>query len=244
MQLTVLGAGTAIPMIERSPSGYLLRAGDQSAVLDMGPGTLGRLLKAGLSHKDITSVFISHLHSDHVLDVVTLLQACEPQRKQPLSFVGCRGLKDFIDQLIVLFDVAPTGFELKISELGAERRQLQGWIVETALTGHTENSLAFRFEAEGAKLTYSGDAVESAELAQLARDADLFVCECSYPRGFKTTDHVTADGAGRMAAKANARRLLLTHLYPAATRVDVSAQAGEFYEKEIIVATDGTFVEF
>jgi ribonuclease Z len=244
MQLTVLGAGTAVPMIGRSPSGYLLRAAGRSVVIDMGPGTLVRLLNAGVSHKDVTSVFISHLHSDHVLDVVTLLQACGPHRKQPLAFLGCRGLKRFIDQLILLFDVAPTGFELEVTEFGAERRELQGWTIETALTGHTEYSLAFRFEVDGKKLTYSGDAIESVELAELARDVDLFVCECSYPRGFNTTDHVTADGAGRMAAKANARRLLLTHLYPAATRADVGAEAREFYGREVIVATDGTIVEF
>ncbi|MDA4629685.1 hypothetical protein NZA98_00900, partial [Escherichia coli] len=56
-----------------------------------------------------------------------------------------------------------------------------GFVIETALTGHTDNSLAFRLEANGRVFVYSGDAIESAALAGLARKADLFACECSFP---------------------------------------------------------------
>jgi ribonuclease BN (tRNA processing enzyme) len=245
MQLTVLGAGTALPVPGRSPAGYLLRIGDERLLFDLGPGTLARLAAADVSYRDLTRVFISHLHSDHVLDLVTLLQASNATpgwtREKPLELIGCHGLKAFVARLTELFDgTAPEGFSIAVTELGEDRRDFDGWKLETTLTGHTTNSIAFRVEADGTSVVYSGDAIEAPALTKLARDASIFVCECSFPKGWKTCDHVTADGAGRMAQAAGARRLILSHLYPPAIRADVVGQAREAYEGEIILAVDGT----
>jgi ribonuclease Z len=240
MQLTVLGAGTGVPVIARSPAGYLLETGQEKLVFDMGPGTLWRLLAAGVSHEDINHIFVSHLHSDHVLDLITFLQASGGKRANPLDLIGCLQLKDFMDKQIAIFDVAPEGFALRITELAADRREYSFGVIETILTGHTSNSIGFRLESEHKTFVYSGDAVESEALCHLARDADIFVCECSFPRGWKTADHITADGAGRMAQLGHARRLILTHLYPPALAANVAKQASEFFEGEIIVAKDGT----
>lgn len=249
MRLTVLGAGTALPVAGRSPAGYLLEIGPERLLFDLGPGTLARLAAAGVSYRDLTRVFVSHLHSDHVLDLVTLMQASNATpgwtREKPLELIGCHGLKAFVDRITDLFDgTAPEGFPITVTELGAERREFDGWSLQTALTEHTPNSIAFRVEAEGKSMVYSGDAVECPALTHLAHDCSLFVCECSFPRGWRTTDHVTADGAGRMAQSAQARRLILSHLYPPALKVDVGAQARETYDGEVLVAVDGTAIAF
>ncbi|MEX1206664.1 MAG: ribonuclease Z [Dongiaceae bacterium] len=249
MKLTVLGAGTALPMPGRSPSGYLLQVGEECLLFDLGPGTLARLAAVGVSYKDLTRVFVSHLHSDHVLDLVTLLQASNATpgwtREEPLELIGCRGLSAFVDRITELFDgTTPESYPVQVTELGTERRDFDGWALETALTGHTPNSIAFRVEADNKTIVYSGDAIECPALTHLARDAGLFVCECSFPRGWKTCDHVTSDGAGRMARTAGVHRLVLSHLYPPAQAVDVGAQASEIYDGEIIVAVDGTAVAF
>jgi len=248
MELTVLGAGTAVPSPGRSPAGYLIRAGASPLLFDLGPGTLARLAMAGVSHRELGRVFISHLHSDHVLDLVTLLQASNAtpgwKREAPLELYGCHGLARLVSQVIAAFDgTTPEGFPLRVVELGAERRDLGGFELETTLTAHTETSLAFRIEADGQAIVYSGDAIETPGLVQLARGADAFVCECSFPRGWRTPDHVTADGAGRMAQAAGARRLVLSHLYPPAQEVDVASQARTEYRGDVIVAVDGTRVD-
>lgn len=247
MELTILGAGTAVPSPGRSPAGYLLRVGGSPLLFDLGPGTLARLATAGVSHRELRRVFISHLHSDHVLDLVTLLQASNAtpgwKREDPLDLYGCHGLATLVGQVMAAFDgTTPEGFPLRITELGEERHDLGGFTVETALTAHTETSLAFRIEANGQSVVYSGDAIETPALARLAREADAFVCECSFPRGWRTADHVTADGAGRLAQSAGARRLVLSHLYPPAQEADVAGQAQAEYEGEVIVAVDGTVV--
>jgi ribonuclease Z len=127
MDLTVLGAGTALPVPGRSPAGYLLRVGGEPLLFDLGPGTLARLAAAGVSYREIRRVFVSHLHSDHVLDLVTLLQASNATprwtRREPLELFGCRGLEAFVARMMETFDgAAPEGFEVRVTELDAGDR--------------------------------------------------------------------------------------------------------------------------
>ena len=132
---------------------------------------------------------------------------------------------------------SPAGYLLRVAGEALLFDAGPGTLARLAVAGV---SLAFRVEAAGRTMVYSGDAVESEGLARLARGADTFVCECSFPRGWRTADHVTADGAGRMAQAAGARRLILSHLYPPAQEADVAGQARAEYEGEVIVAVDGT----
>ena len=148
MELTILGAGTAVPSPGRSPAGYLLRLGGIPLLFDLGPGTLARLAAAGVSHRQLRRVFISHLHSDHVLDLVTLLQASNAtpgwKREDPLELYGCHGLATLVSQVMTAFDgTTPEGFSLRVTELDEERRDFGGWTVETALTAHTRPAWRF-----------------------------------------------------------------------------------------------------
>ena len=87
---------------------------------------------------------------------------------------------------------------------------------------------------------YTGDAKENPALVQIARDADAFVCECAFPRGYPTDDHMTADVVGCVARAAKVKCVILNHLYPPALGVDIAAQARAEYAGEIVVAVDGT----
>jgi ribonuclease BN (tRNA processing enzyme) len=109
--------------------------------------------------------------------------------------------------------------------------------IRSAPTNHTEGSLAYRVEAEGRSLVYSGDTDESDSLVALARGADLLVLEAANP--FKVKGHLTPAEAGRLAARAGVGRLLLTHLYPPCDTVDVAALAGLEFSGEILRAEDG-----
>ena len=244
MQVTVLGAGTVLPAENRSASGYLLRTGGREILFDIGPGTLSRLLAAGVSYRDLDTIVITHLHVDHILDLVTLLQANNAtpgwQRTAPLRLVGCKGLSAFVDQLCTVFGgIGPKTYALEITELTPGAIQLPGFTLEAALTGHTDNSLAYRITADERVWVYSGDAIETPELAQLARNADLFICECSFPDGTPTDNHLTPEAAARVAKAASVRHLLLTHLYPETGAVLVAEQAAAGFAGKISVASDG-----
>ncbi|KKC38134.1 hypothetical protein WH87_11070 [Devosia epidermidihirudinis] len=248
MQVTVLGAGTVLPAANRSSSGYLLRIGQDEILFDIGPGTLSRLLAAGVSYRDLNRIVITHLHVDHILDLVTLLQAYNAtpgwERTAPLQLIGCQGLAAFVDQLCAVFGgIGPKTYALDIVELVPGQTQFPGFTLEAALTGHTDNSLAYRITAEDAVLVYSGDAIETPELADLARKADLFICECSFPEGTPTDNHLTPHGAARLAKAADISHLLLTHLYPATDDAIVAAEAATVFAGTISVARDGVVVE-
>jgi ribonuclease BN (tRNA processing enzyme) len=248
MQISVLGAGTVLPADSRSASGYLVRWGGEQVLFDIGPGTVARLHAIGVSYRTLSRIVISHLHVDHVLDLVTLLQAYNATpgwtRTAPLQLIGCRGLREFVDNLCAIFGgMAPKTYPLDIIELPVGQADYDGFSLEAALTGHTDNSLAFRLVAEGRVMVYSGDAVETPALAQLARGADLFICECSFPQGTATANHLTADGAGRLAASAGVKHLLLTHLYPDTDDGAVREQASAVFGGLVSVAYDGMIVE-
>lgn len=247
LALTVIGAGTILPAKGRSPSCHLLRTGAQCAIFDLGPGSIGRLALADVDYREIETVFISHLHPDHVLDIVTLLHALNAtpgwNRAKPLVIAGCYGLKAFIERLFEIFRHAePASYRLDVIELTAGRHDIAGLAVETCLTGHTSNSLAFRVETPDGTFVYSGDAVDRAAMAQIARQADILLCECSFENGTLTDDHLTPEGAAAIAGAAGVGQLVLTHVYPHTDLSLIRAQAAAHFAGPVIIATDGTVV--
>jgi ribonuclease BN (tRNA processing enzyme) len=129
---------------------------------------------------------------------------------------------------------------MRLKELdpaGNEAVVLGEVVIKSAPTNHTEGSLAYRVEAEGKALVYSGDTDESDSLVELAKGADLLVLECANP--FKVPGHLTPAEAGRLAARAGVPRLVLSHFYPPCDEVEVAALAGAEFSGEIIRAEDG-----
>lgn len=73
MKLTLLGTGTPAPSLDRVSSGYMLEIGDDVIILDHGPGAAHRMLEAGRSPVDVSHVFLTHLHYDHIADYPRLV---------------------------------------------------------------------------------------------------------------------------------------------------------------------------
>src|SRR5512135_299581 len=100
----------------------------------MGPGTLARMAEAGTSYRDLEYVFLTHLHSDHTLDLVTLLQANNATpgwtRTTPLRVTGCRGTRRLYTDLLAAYpDVSPKSYPLEVRECGSERVEGDGWTI-------------------------------------------------------------------------------------------------------------------
>jgi len=244
MDIIILGAGTAIPAPQRSTAGVLVRIDGTPLLFDMGPGTIARLGAAGVQYGDLEHIFLTHLHSDHTLDLATFLQVNGSTpgwtRTRPVYLTGCQGTHEFYTRLLDLYPgIAPESYAVHIREVGAERMVYDRWIVETALTGHTASSLAYRVEAAGKALVYTGDATETSSLVHLAQGADLLISECAFPRGWQTADHLTADAVGRLAQSAQVKQVILTHLYPPALQADIVAQVHEQYSSTVTLAVDG-----
>ncbi|MDP6787693.1 MAG: MBL fold metallo-hydrolase [Rhodospirillales bacterium] len=73
MKLTLLGTGSPVPSVKKCSAGYMIETGKDVVLMDVGPGTVYRLLEAGKRVTDVTHVLLSHLHFDHWLDLIRLV---------------------------------------------------------------------------------------------------------------------------------------------------------------------------
>jgi len=73
---------------------------------------------------------------------------------------------------------------------------------------------------------------------ELSRGADLLILEASFPDGQDVPGHLTPSRAGHIAALANVKRLLLTHLYPECLETDIAAQCRIHYAGDLTIGTD------
>lgn len=75
MKLTVLGCNGPYPAPDGACSGYLLQEGDTGVLLDCGAGVLAQLEKH-MPPQNLTAIVLSHLHYDHMSDMLPLIYRC------------------------------------------------------------------------------------------------------------------------------------------------------------------------
>ncbi len=244
MEIFFLGTGTSIPHPDHSPAGLIVKATDQCWLFDIGPGTLGRLHLAGIKYDQIDQLLLTHLHPDHTLDLATLLLAFNyapgAERSAPFQITGGRDLKDFFQRMVALYpEVAPVSFELLFRQVYRNQFSIEDLRLDSAPTGHTADSVAYRLNDGQCSVVYSGDATRHGELAGLAAGADLLISECSFPSGWETEDHLNADTVGMIAEQAAVKSLVITHCYPPALAADLVGQIHRRYAGRVILAHDG-----
>lgn len=245
MELIVLGSGTGVPSLRRRSPAYAVQAAGRLILLDLGSGACRALLRHDLNFSQVDLIALTHLHPDHIGDLVPFLFATHYSlgytRQEPFWLVAAGGFKDFRERLQNAFGhwvEGPPGL-LQLQELNPEepdRFDWEGLTIKSAPVNHIQGSLAYRVEAAGRALVYSGDTDVSDSLVKLAQGADLLILECANP--FKVPGHLTPEEAGRLAAQAGVPRLMLTHFYPPCDEVDVAALAGREFPGEIVRAED------
>ncbi len=244
MLLTILGSGTAIPSLTRGSPGLLIEVGGCSILFDGGSGTLPRLLQAGVSLTELDRVFYTHLHPDHTGDLVSLLFALRNpfwQRVKPLYLTGPKGFLAFYEALAHLYDdwIAAKTYELILNETLHDVTEAQGFKVIPREVVHIQHSLCYRIEsANGKSLVFSGDTTYCDAMIEAAKGADLLVLECAAPDEQPSKVHLTPTEAGRIAALAGCRRLVLTHFYPICETYDLATSCKKVFDGEVIMAED------
>ncbi|MBS3760236.1 MBL fold metallo-hydrolase [Halodesulfurarchaeum sp.] len=241
MELTFLGTGSAMPTAKRVQSGLLLTEGDRRLLVDAGSGTLHRLAGTETGYEGVETVLLTHLHLDHVADLLPLYKARWLAGADTLTVVGPPGTESLLDGLLEVHDYLDGRLSLAVREIEAGSTEVAGFDVTAMPNRHSMDGFAYRFED---RLTLSGDTQEFAGLIDFAAVGSVLVHDCSFPDGVDEDAHTTPTKLRRVLAGAPIDRVYLTHLYPH-TRGEhesmIEIIEAEF-DGEVQIATDGLTV--
>jgi ribonuclease BN (tRNA processing enzyme) len=222
VRLEVLGKSPAWTDAGGACSGYLVREGATALLLDCGNGVFGKL-RSRFDPFAVDAVLLTHLHADHVVDILPFAYALRYAPRGPIasrsarpalyvppgaharlrSMVGWWGPEDLLDAAFDVREYDPAA-ELAVGELAlrfcAVPHYVPTWAVE------------FRAGA-GRRLVYGADCAPNDALVDFAGDADLLLVEATLtePEADVERGHLTAEEAGAIAARAGAREVVVTH---------------------------------
>jgi ribonuclease BN (tRNA processing enzyme) len=247
VEITVVGSGTVVPRLERRQSCVVVEAGGEMLVFDLGSGAVRGMLGAGLDPFAVDRVYFTHFHPDHTVDVVPLLfsikYGAEEERSHPLHLTGPEPFERFWSLVIDAWGEWMVGdYPLEVSEIPHEHPSpldLPGGRLSWSPAVHRPESIAYRLDGAGGGFVYTGDTEYSESVVELARGAHTMLIECSFPDDSPVPGHLTPRGVARIASEAGVRRVVLTHVYPAADDLDLPAEVGRGYDGEVVVARDG-----
>jgi ribonuclease BN (tRNA processing enzyme) len=134
--------------------------------------------------------------------------------------------------------LSPKNYERNLIELAPGTFTAHGLEITAIPIRHTAQSLGYRLRSEDGLLALSGDADTCDELVELARDADVFVCDSATPDDLKIEGHLTPGLAAGYAERAGARELVLTHFYPECEGHDLLAEARAHFGGKVTLAAD------
>jgi len=258
------------------PGVDLGRAMSSSAVLvdgtpylvDCGYGTVRNLFACGLRYAQIDTLFFTHLHNDHILDLPALLSLQWTSNKMlPTTCYGSYGTAAMVDGAKAFFagDVgirnADEGRTINPDQqfqghdLEATTKPVQVFKDDKVTVSSVENahfpdrsrakmpyrSLSYRFDTMERSIVFSGDTAYSGSLVELARDADVYVSEIMDQDIYDRMEARAREEEARGNPNSVARHVAETHSTPA----DVGRTAREARVKTLVLShlLPGTITE-
>jgi ribonuclease BN (tRNA processing enzyme) len=241
VRFEVLGKSPAWTDSGGACSGYLVQEGATTLLLDCGNGVFGKL-RERMDPFAVQAVVLTHLHADHVVDILPFAYALlyspheRPSTRCPLhvppgahdrlrSMVDCWGPDGLLDSAFDVREYDPGGV-LEVGTTALRFREVPHftptWAVD--LRAPTADT--------GPRIVFGADCAPNEALEDFARDADLFIVEATLtePEREGLRGHLTPEEAGVLAARARARRVVVTHysdmLDPAWVRTEAERALG------------------
>ena len=246
VRVVLLGTkGGPTPSPFRAAPATLIEIAGRAFIIDCGNGVANQLAKARMPLARLAQIFITHNHSDHVIDTGTLLVlAWGSGLKTPVTVHGPPPIAQIVrDQLAAsAYDIAgrirEEGRVALAPLIHVDERAEPGVVlreadvtVTSALVDHEtiKPAFAYRFDTPGRSIVISGDTRYSDNLVALAKGADLLIHEAIYApaidrmggeaaptlRDHLRRSHSVTEDVGLVAARAGVKKLVLSHLVPA-----------------------------
>lgn len=254
-RLVLLGTkgGPAIRPGGPSPTSSLLEIGSRTIMVDCGLGVTRGVTEAGVSLKALDLIFITHLHSDHVLELGALIHtAWTSGLTVPVKVFGPPGTGHYWDRFVQSLDF---DIEIRISDEGRpDIRELvsvvefgEGQVFEESdlsvaalRVDHppVTDCFALRFDHGGRSVVFSADTAYFPPLAEFSRGADVLVHEAMLVEGVDRLVARTGNGA-RLK-----QHLMASHTLAAdAGRIAAAAGIGHLVLNHLIPADDPAVAE-
>jgi len=252
--VTVLGKSPAFADVGGACSGYLVQEASTTLLMDIGNGVFGKL-RGATDYTSVDAVVVSHMHADHSLDLVPFAYALiyapdgrarehpvrlmVPQggRDQLRRVVGTWGGEKLIEEAFALEEYA-SGDSLDVGDLRIRTHAVPHYLPHT-------NALELTPAGGGGRVTYGADHGPADALVDFAQDTDLLMIEAtlkapeeSGPRG-----HLTAREAGEHGRRANAGRLVVTHVSDLIDPAWVRTEAEAGFGGAVTIAAEGDVYE-
>lgn len=235
MRLTCFGKYGPYPKANCACSCYMITYKDKNVILDLGCGSLPRVFSK-INIQDIDALILSHLHADHMGDVLTLRYALDAAKK-----LGKRDIPLPVylpkepqaeSQLITVNKMIDPTF---ISD--GSNFNICGMDAHFALMPHSVPSYAVSLIAGGRKFVYSGDSSYNEGLIAFSKDAGILLMEAAFLSKNKPENapHVSAAEAALLGKHAKAEKLLLTHIFPEYDEGDILKEAQVHFKTTSII---------
>jgi ribonuclease Z len=273
IKVTLLGTGCPPPVMNRFGPSTLVEAGGQKLLFDAGRGALQRLAQLRVRWQDVDGLFLTHLHSDHVVGFPDLWLTgwlVGPGRDRPLAVWGPRGTKKMMSHLeqayefdirIRLYDdrASPDGVVLLAEDISEGVVLERGGVKITAFeVDHkpVKPAFGYRVDYRGRSIVLSGDTRVSDNLIRHSQGVDLLIHEVAAPETFQRAGvrperaktviehHVTPEQAGEVFAKTKPRLAVYSHIVlPIATEQDLIPPTRKTYAGPLEVGEDLMVIE-
>ena len=244
LKVTLLGTGSPQPRMDRFGPSILVEAGSEKLVFDCGRGATQRLEQSKVDFADVSALFVTHLHSDHVVGIADLwLTGWVRGRKVPLRVWGPAGTKEMMAHLEQAYE-----FDVHVRRDVDEKLPAQGAVVVaqnieqgtayesggvkvTAFTvdhGLVKPALGYRVDFAGHSVVLSGDTRYSENLIKFSKGADVVIHEVVEPDAFPASNptmsaerlqkivahHTLAEQAGTIFARVKPKLAVYSHIVP------------------------------
>jgi ribonuclease Z len=273
IKVTLLGTGCPPPVMNRFGPSTLVEAGDQKFLFDAGRGALQRLTQLKVRWQDVQGLFLTHLHSDHVVGFPDLWLTgwlIAPGRSVPLQVWGPRGTRKMMFHLQQAYDfdirvriandgANRTGIALRVKEIVEGVVYDHGGVKITAFeVDHAlvKPAFGYRVDYAGHSVVLSGDTRESENLIRHAQGVDVLVHEVFVPETLHRMGleperaqkiialHTTPEQAGDVFTRAKPKLAVYSHIcLPNATDQELLSSTRKTYAGPLELGEDLMTIE-
>jgi len=221
----------------------LLESSDDFIILDAGFGIHKLDDFIPKKTKKRISLFLSHFHLDHIVGIHTLNKF----KFKHLNIYGPKGTKKALTNIMkppYTFRISDLSYSIEITELNKRWNKLP-FDVDTRYLKHSVPCMGYRFSLDDRTVAYCTDTGVCKGLKELAKGVDLLIAECSYLPGEQHPEwpHLNPEQAARVAKKAGAKRLVLTHFdagrYTSEGKRNMAGLVARKVFKDTVIAKDG-----